>query len=651
MPKTVPICLLALMCCCANLPLSDLESLSERFESKALPTAEQFPRSDAVTLIKHEKAQLCFGADGYLDYTTTVHVARRVFRNTQEYATVSIPLYYEEELAGINAQTIHENGTIVRLDKDDFYTIEGRSSDEMLYSDLKTVRFTFPALQPNSVIEYRYRKCSGPAIFLNEYTVQEDIPVLACTFELEIPSMVLALRHNWQYKTYGSGGSDTILWKEGLNRGSKVAVFQFTDIPAFCSEPFMPPDNLYRRNIRFRYTERDTWDKVAERYWKQRFGPEFRIDEDVNAKAKSLVGGCTSQREMIRRVYDYVQSFRYVALDAKNSGWRPNRPARIMEREYGDCKDKTMLIVALLTALGIDCRPALCMTSDKGIIDASFPSLFFNHMICVASLEDDTGAIWMDATSKYLPPGKLPWPCEGIDALVLSPEGQPGLARTPTSTAEENACITRLNVAVSDTSVTFDYDVLLRGVQGSRVRSVIDQTGMNEEEFETYLRRHYLGDIAGARIDVYTHSQQSKAKNSIRLTFRASVPATSYAQGRMLAIPVSPFEIESLRDWGRLTHREYPLFFRYLRMRRDSMTVTFDPGRYQLVQQLDKSEVDNEWFLHVFRSHSRPGTISTNRLFALTQILLGADDYSSFRHDVHKVLACEKRKILLRRSQ
>lgn len=70
---------------------------------------------------------------------------------------------------------------------------------------------------------------------------------------------------------------------------------------------------------------------------------------------------------------------------------------QVLEQRFGDCKDKAVLLVSLLRALGIQAEPALVSTWAGERTSSSPPSPFaFNHAI--VHLRRNEGDLWLDPT-------------------------------------------------------------------------------------------------------------------------------------------------------------------------------------------------------------------------------------------------------------
>ncbi len=71
-----------------------------------------------------------------------------------------------------------------------------------------------------------------------------------------------------------------------------------------------------------------------------------------------------------------------------------------IERRFGDCKDKALLLVALLTELGIPAWPALVDTTSGPLVPQRQPSPgAFDHVVVVAEIAGKTR--WIDPTISF----------------------------------------------------------------------------------------------------------------------------------------------------------------------------------------------------------------------------------------------------------
>jgi transglutaminase-like putative cysteine protease/tetratricopeptide (TPR) repeat protein len=120
---------------------------------------------------------------------------------------------------------------------------------------------------------------------------------------------------------------------------------------------------------------------------------------EVAAQAKLLSSGAHSDAERVLNVIRFVQEeIRYTGLELGSGAYQPAQPQEVLKRRYGDCKDKTLLAVALLRDLGIEASPVLVSTRWGNHLHTRVPSPGnFNHAIVKARVQSKT--YWLDVTS------------------------------------------------------------------------------------------------------------------------------------------------------------------------------------------------------------------------------------------------------------
>lgn len=95
---------------------------------------------------------------------------------------------------------------------------------------------------------------------------------------------------------------------------------------------------------------------------------------------------------------DWVQTnIRYVGLEIGEGGFIPRSPARVLLRRFGDCKDVTLLLLALLYGLSVSADPILVNLDERG---GEFKGLAnpyaFDHIMVIAEIDGELYP--MDAT-------------------------------------------------------------------------------------------------------------------------------------------------------------------------------------------------------------------------------------------------------------
>jgi len=110
---------------------------------------------------------------------------------------------------------------------------------------------------------------------------------------------------------------------------------------------------------------------------------------EITAQTQSLIAGAPDFYSKLSRITDFIQkNVRYFIVERGIGGWQANHAADIFRNKYGDCKDKTTLLISMLQVAGIH---AFYVPVDdrRGIVDPGDPSLFGNHMITAIEVPAD----------------------------------------------------------------------------------------------------------------------------------------------------------------------------------------------------------------------------------------------------------------------
>lgn len=87
---------------------------------------------------------------------------------------------------------------------------------------------------------------------------------------------------------------------------------------------------------------------------------------------------------------------RYLYLGLNSGGYTPAPVDETWTRRFGDCKAKTVMLLALLKGLGVEAQPVLVSTTDGDALGDALPSLRFDHVLVRAVIGGK--AYWLDGT-------------------------------------------------------------------------------------------------------------------------------------------------------------------------------------------------------------------------------------------------------------
>ena len=113
---------------------------------------------------------------------------------------------------------------------------------------------------------------------------------------------------------------------------------------------------------------------------------QYAVDRRITGRLADRVAELKSLPDPIARIDSAVhlvqREVRYLGLEGGISAYRPHPPSDVYDQRFGDCKDKSLLLVTLLEASGVKAYPALVNTRNGWSMDERLPSPgLFDHCI------------------------------------------------------------------------------------------------------------------------------------------------------------------------------------------------------------------------------------------------------------------------------
>ena len=295
-----------------------------------------------------------------------------------------------------------------------------------LYDGSLTAVLLLEDVRPGDVVEYSYTRRGSNPIFGGKYLdglgMRGSSPWAHVRYRLLWPR-----GRTLFWKAHGEVAPPLVT--ETGNRTEYV--WEARNVPALLSDSDLP--SWFDPYPWVQLSEFVSWKDVA--LWAARLYEVKDAGEAVRAETRRIAGSAANPRERVAAALRLVQEeIRYLGLETGTGSYRPNPPRDVLSRRFGDCKDKALLLVTLLSELGIEARPALVHTGTRQELDAWHPSpVAFNHVIVRVLL--DGKELWLDPTRTrqggaleevWLPPLRR--------ALVVDPSTE-GLSTIPDRSA------------------------------------------------------------------------------------------------------------------------------------------------------------------------------------------------------------------------
>lgn len=215
----------------------------------------------------------------------------------------------------------------------------------------------------------------------------------------------------------------------------------------------------------------------------------------------------------LRFVQDEI---RYFGVEIGVNGQKPCDPSVVFARRYGDCKDKSLLLVAILRALGVQASPVLVNGELCHTVEDWQPTGYaFDHCIAVVYLDGRT--CWLDPTIQFqrgpLAAHYLPNYERG---LVISPQTG-GLSVIPQSTGLPQTTATEyFQLGRKLEPATLKVVTLAEGRDADSLRALFATT--KRSDIEKTCTHFYADRYPGIRMADHLDFYDDEAQNVIQTT-------------------------------------------------------------------------------------------------------------------------------------
>lgn len=244
-----------------------------------------------------------------------------------------------------------------------------------VYSDERTKLITMPHVVVGSVIDWQVAvETTKPVIEKNFYdmiSLSSAVPVKVQKYTMVAPKdMKLHFKYiNTDRKPIVTYSKDNVIY-----------TWEISDIDKIEFEEYMPPWEEVYETVAI--STLDSWEEMSIWAWNL-FSKNLRLSDEMKKKANEITKGKKLLSDKVQAIIEYIQDdFRYVAMNMDFHSYEPHPSDQMFSNKYGDCKDYTLMGMAMLSEIGVKAYPVLFPSSTVFKKEGLLPMpTYFNHAI------------------------------------------------------------------------------------------------------------------------------------------------------------------------------------------------------------------------------------------------------------------------------
>ncbi len=593
-----------------------------------------------------------YTSDGRLIVTTT-YAVRILLREGRNLAVAdALYLVSSGKVKEINAWLIPAAGASKKYDKD--YIIDQVTDMDDIYNEyrVKIIDASREA-DAGSVFGYQTVTEERPLFTQDIWTFQDRLPTINSRYTLSLPN-------GWKATNITFNHADIKPQINGNNYSWEL--HNMGGIPREQSSPSVR--NLAPRIAVNYYAENGTtpaykdWAEVS-KWMTSLHDGQVILDDSVANKARELTANAATEIEKIRAIGTFVQNLQYISVDigvGYGNGYRPRPSNVVLNRGYGDCKDKANLMRALLKAVKIDAYPIAIYSGDPTYTREEWASPYqFNHCIIAVKVSDATQAatilnhpklgrlLIFDATDSYTPVGDLPEYLQGSFALIAAGD-QGGLSKMPVTSPETNSLDRKIDVnLLSNGAINGVIHEKASGQVSTRFRGMfrVLKTAEYQQVMDSWLT---YGATGAKAVKITSTDLNPEAKFNLDVEFAAANYAQLMQQNKLMVFkPVIVGRHEEVRFTEEI--RLHPIL---IDAETFTETVTFTlPQGFTVDETPDAVKLETPFGKYSANYEAKDGKLIFTRSFRMNQMVVLPENYKSVKDFYSKMSEVEKSPVVL----
>jgi hypothetical protein len=568
----------------------------------------------------------------------------------RKYADVEIPFFKDEgSIVGIHARTIKPDGSIVDFGGKAFNKeiVKARGVKYLA----KT--FTMPDVQIGGILEYYYTTdFNEKFVFDSHWILSHELFTKHAKFSLKpYVSDYVQMHCRWTWHNLPQG---TALPLEAPNH---IINLEVSDVAAFHTEDYMPPENEMKGRVDFIYSE-DFVEKDPDKYWKNLGKKRNDSLESFIGKRKAMeqaVSGIVSPADSpdvkLQKIYVRVQQLRNTSYEAEKTEQEQKRekekdPGNVEElwkKQYGNGGEITWLFLALARAAGLEAYGMWVPDRQNYFFSPlTMEGRRLDSNIVVVKLNGKD--VFCDPGSAFTPYCMLPWVETGVQGLKLDKDGGSWLQTTLPASAE-SSIQRKGQLKLSDTGdLEGKLTLTFTGLEAAHCR--VEERLADDAARKKFLEDQLKESIpAAAEVELTNQPDWKSSTPPLVAEFTLKIPGWMAGAGRHALLPVGLFSAPEKHLFDH-ADRVQPVYFEYPFQRLDDVSIELPLG-WQ-ISTLPAPHKDNANVItYTMQAENNKGTLHLNRTLNVDILLLQTKFYPALRNFFQNVRTADEQQVML----
>lgn len=568
----------------------------------------------------------------------------------RKYADIEIPFFKQEgNIVSIHARTIEPDGTVVNF--------SGKAFDKSIVKargvKYLAKTFTLPDVQVGSVLEYFYTTDLSEKFILDSHWIlSNELFTKHAKFSLKpYTSDYLPVGVRWTWNKLPAGTAPPA---EAPNH---VINLEASDIPAFQTEDYMPPENEMKSRVDFIYSE-DTFEKEPDKYWKKVGKKRNDQLESFIGKRKAMdqalaeiVSPGDSPELKLQKIYARVQQIRNTSYEERKSEQEqkrdkekdPGNVEAIWKKQYGNGQELTWLFLALARAAGFEASGMwLADRSNYFFVPQTMDGRRLDANVVVVKLNGKDA--FFDPGAAFTPFGMLPWVETAVKGLKLDKDGGTWL-ETSLPASAESEIQRKAQLKLGETGeLEGKLTVSYTGLEASHRR--VEERLADEAERKKFLEDAVREAIPVAcDVELTNHPDWKSSSAPLVAEYTLKVTGWVSGAGRRALLPVGLFGAHEkhLFDYA---DRVHPIYFKYPFQLIDDISIDMPLG-WQITTVPKPQKLDAKAITYVLEANNDKGTLHLSRILDIDFLLLPSNTYANLRKIFQIVRTGDEEQVIL----